>query len=106
MRKGRTRNIRAIDLGYTTAIAVSPSMGVRLLNSFTLILGRLTKMLVKMLYFFGWATAIVLTILEGIGVISIGWFLATIGFWIPAAVHIFLLILYVVSGLISGRLFK
>lgn len=63
-------------------------------------------MLVKMLYFFGWATAIVLTILEGIGVISIGWFLATIGFWIPAAVHIFLLILYVVSGLISGRLFK
>lgn len=44
-------------------------------------------MLVKLLYLFGWATAIALTALEGLGIISIGWFLATLGFWAPFAVH-------------------
>ena len=60
--------------------------------------------LVKMAYFFGWATAITLTVLEGLGVISIGWFLATMGFWVPFAAHATLTIARVAFSMICNLL--
>ena len=59
-------------------------------------------LLVKMAYFFGWAAALTLTILEGLGVISIGWFLATMGFWVPFAAHASMTVVRVAFNLICN----
>lgn len=50
----------------------------------------------------GVLTGIVLSILQGIGVINIGWFWATFPFWIvPALWFVFFLLLLIVVGTIS-----